>query len=468
MSRRNAASRTLRRKPATFTLALAAACFLTSACADGLGAAPDDPSITSGTPESVGLSSEALRRLDRVLERYVDRGQLPGYQLLIARRGRVVHESVYGQMDIEAERALRPDTIYRIYSMSKVITGVATMIAYERGRFLLTDPISKYIPALGEMKVMEWDEKGDTRIAPATREITILDLLRHTSGISYHFIAPPPLGQRYVDASLTPGMRPLPASTNLGDAGKDQAATLEDMVERLGELPLVMQPGSAWHYGINMDVLGRLIEISSGQSFPDFLEEHLFAPLGMKDTAFYVPNEKVDRFPALYSATAEGGMRLIDPPNTSAYLERPAMPGGGGGLVASAADYMRFARMLTNGGELDGRRVLSPATTELMMANHLPAVDFGLRPLSLSTAKVYANDGLGVGFGLTGSVITDPAATGLPVSLGTFGWGGAASTFFWVDPKEEITVVFMTQLLLSNTYPLRGHLMKGVNAALLD
>ena len=441
-----------------------------SACTSGPAATsepnPDTPAMAG--PESVGMSSEALDRLDHVLEAYVDRGELPGYQLLVARRGQVIHESVYGQMDIEDQRALRPDTIYRIYSMSKVITGVATMIAYEQGSFLLNDPISKYLPALADMGVMEWDDNGDTRIVPAEREITILDLLRHTSGFSYHFIASPPLGQQYTDASITPGVRPLPVTTSLGNAGPDQEATLEDMVERLGGLPLVIQPGSAWHYGINMDVLGRLIEVSSGQSFPDFLEEHVFGPLGMSDTRFYVPDAKIERFATLYGTKPEGGLETLDPPLTSTYRQPPAMPGGGAGMVSTANDYMRFALMLTNGGSLDGTRLLSRRTARLMMSNHLPEADFGDRPLRAIAGNAYANEGLGVGFGLSGSVITDPAFTGLPVSEGTFGWGGAASTFFWSDPQEEIAVVFMTQLLPSNTYTLRGDLMKGVNAGLMD
>jgi CubicO group peptidase (beta-lactamase class C family) len=371
-------------------------------------------------------------------------------------------------MEIETARALDPQTIYRIYSMSKVITGVATMIAYERGSFLLNDPISKYLPALAGARVMEWGEQGEIRIVPAEREITILDLLRHTSGISYSFIAPPPLGQQYIDASLTPGIRGLPSDTPLGPVGPDKDATLEDMVERLGKLPLVIQPGSAWHYGINMDVLGRLIEVSSGSSFPDFLQEHLFGPLGMTDSGFYVPDDRIDRFAACYGPTPEGGMRLLDAPISSEYREPPAMPGGGGGMVASAHDYMRFALMLANAGELDGRRILSPRSVELMMSSHLPAEDFGSRPLKYAVGATYANGGLGVGFGLSGSVITDPALTGLPLSMGTFGWGGAASTFFWVDPEEDIAVVFMTQLVISRTYPLRAVLLKGVNGALLD
>lgn len=457
-----------RRTFALLATALLTTVLVASACSSRPLASSESVAKIPGTPESVGLSSESLERLDRVLEAFVDRGEIPGYQLVISRHGQVVHESVYGHMDIEADRALRPDSIYRIYSMSKVITGAATLIAYERGDFLLNDPISKYLPALADLNVMEWDANGDTRIVPAEREITILDLLRHTSGFSYHFIAPPPLGQQYRDASVTPGLRPLPTDTELGRAGSDQEATLEDMVDHLGELPLLAQPATAWNYGINMDVLGRLIEVTSGQSFPEFLAEHLFEPLGMQDTAFYVPGEKLDRFPALYAPTPEGGMKLVDPPATSSYLEVPAMPGGGGGLVASAADYMRFAQMLTQGGELDGVRVLSPRNVELMMANHLSPIDFGARPLRYMVGDDYANGGLGVGFGLTGSVVTDPPLTGLPVSKGTFGWGGAASTFFWVDREADIAVVFMTQLLNSRAYPLRAHLMKGVNAALLD
>jgi CubicO group peptidase (beta-lactamase class C family) len=215
-------------------------------------------------------------------------------------------------------------------------------------------------------------------------------------------------------------------------------------------------------------VLGRLIEVTTGQSFPDFLAEHIFGPLEMSDTAFYVPNDKIERFAACYSATEGGGFELVDPPRTSSYREMPAMPGGGGGLVSTAGDYMRFALMLLQDGQLGDQQLLSRRTVELMMSNHLSPVDFGHRPLSLTAGDNYANGGLGIGFGLTGSVVTDPALTGLPISKGDFGWGGAASTFFWVDPVEDLAVVFMTQLLPSSSYPIRAHLMKGVNAALLD
>lgn len=435
-----------------------------SACAAPLG--PAD--LERARPESVGLSSDGLARLDRVLDAYVEDGRLPGYQLLVARRGRIVHERVRGSMDREEGRPLRPDTIYRIYSMSKVVTGVATMVAWERGAFLLGEPVSKYLPELADLEVMLWDEDGGTTRVPARREMTILDLLRHTSGLTYHFIAPPPLGRLYVERSITPGLRPLPSDTALGNAGADQSLTLGDLVARLGELPLIDHPGGGWHYGIGMDVLGRLIEVTTGQTFPDFLAEHVFAPAGMTDTAFHVPDEKIERFAALYSRTAADGLALADPPRTSSYRTPPAMPGGGGGLVGTAHDYMRFAQMLLDGGRGANGRVLGPRTVELMTANHLPEDEFGPRPLARLSSPVYANEGLGVGFGLTGSVVTEPAWTGLPVSAGTFGWGGAASTFFWIDPEEQIAVVFMTQLLPSSSYPLRGQLMKGVHAAILD
>lgn len=440
---------------------------LLGACAKG----PADHTAApfgAATPEDVGLSSERLATLDRILAAYVDDGRLPGYQLLVAREGRVVHESLYGAMDLEEGRALERDTIFRIYSMSKVVTGVATMIAWENGNFLLNDPISKYLPELSDLEVMIWKDDGTTSTVPAEREITVLDLLRHTSGFSYHFLAPPPLGRQYVEQTITPGVRPTPGTTALGGAGPDQTATLADMVTRLGELPLVQQPGRAWHYGINMDVLGRLIEVTDGRSFPDFLEEEIFSRLGMPDTGFHVDGEGLARFAALYAPTSAGGLTLIDPPRTSAYREPPAMPGGGGGLVSTAGDYMRFAMMLLRGGELDGERLLSPRTVDLMTANHLSPVDFGDRPLAFGGSADYANGGLGLGFGLTGSVVVEPAFTGLPVSEGTFGWGGAASTYFWIDPEQDIAVVFMTQLVPSSTYRLRSHLMRGVNAAIVD
>jgi CubicO group peptidase (beta-lactamase class C family) len=442
-----------------------ATAFLFLGCATHTTASGELP---RSAPAAQGMSAGRLAQLDRVLDAYIERGQLPGYQLLVARRGRVVHERVAGSMDLEAGRALRPDTIFRIYSMSKVVTGVATLIAYEQGHFLLSDPVAKFLPALADPGVMTWLEDGATRVSPAQQPITVLDLLRHTSGISYSFIAPPPLGERYLAESLTPGIRGLPDDAGLGPAGADREATLADMVERLGKLPLVAQPGSVWHYGINMDVLGALIEVTSGQSFPEFLREHLFEPLDMRDTGFHVSDDQLERFAACYGPTPEGGMRLLDAPRTSDYRTPPAMPGGGGGLVSTARDYLRFAAMLAAGGELDGARILGRKTVDLMLANHLDPETFGDRPLGASAARSYANGGLGVGFGLTGSVIVEPAWTGLPVSRGTFGWGGAASTFFWVDREEDLVAVFMTQLVLSGSYPLRPELMRGVNAAIVD
>lgn len=416
----------------------------------------------------MGLSSRALGRLDRILEGYVDREQIPGFQLQVARRGHVVHERVYGSMNREQNQPLRRDAIYRLYSMTKIVTGVATLIAYEQGSFLLHEPIAKYLPELADLRVMEWGRNGQTRTVPAEREVTILDLLRHTSGFSYNFIAPPPLGAMYTEAAITPGLKRGSRPSALGDPASGKGISLEEMVKRLGQLPLIAQPGSAWNYGVSMDVLGRLIEVTTGRAFDVFLQEEIFERVGMPDTAFFVDDQRLDRFPACYVPTSDAKFALQDAPETSGYRTPPALPSGGGGLVGTADDYMRFAQMLLAGGKAGDQRLLSPRTLKMMMTNQLPEQVFGTQPLAALYGESFANDSLGVGFGLTGSVIKESAYTGLPVSTGTFGWGGAASTYFWVDPEEEIAVVFMTQLLGSSTYPLRPHLMKGVGAALLD
>ena len=436
-----------------------------SGCAHVGSAQPDLGALARAEPHELGFSAERLARVDALLDRYVDDGMLPGYQLAITRHGKIAHTRSYGAMDVEAGRPLEPDTIFRIYSMSKVITGIATLIAYEQGLFQLSDPVSKYLPALESPDVLD-AKTGKT--VPAQAEISVLDLLRHTSGISYSFNAPPPLRERYLALSLTPGIRGLPDDTGLGPKGRDQEATLADMVERLGTLPLLFEPGSRWHYGINQDVLGRLIEVTSGLSFPEFLNSQLFEPLGMQDSGFYVPDAKVARFANCYGPTPEGGLRLLDTAATSEYRKPPAMPGGGGGMVSTTRDYLRFTMMLANGGILDGRRILGRKTVELAMSDHLAPETFGAAPLGPAADRTYGNGGLGVRFGLTGSVITRPALTSLPISQGTFSWGGAASTFFWVDPHEDVTVVFMTQLVLSGTYPLRAQLMTLINTALAN
>ncbi|MFK7898719.1 MAG: serine hydrolase domain-containing protein [Myxococcota bacterium] len=425
-------------------------------------------SLPQANPESVGLSSAALARLDRVLEGFVDREQIPHFQLQVARRGKLVHEHIYGTMSRESGEPLGRDSIYRLYSMTKVITGVATLIAYEQGRFLLHEPVANYLPELADVRVMEWGTNGRSAIVDAERPITILDLLRHTSGFSYNFIAPSPLGKMYTEAGITPGLKPGARPSALGEPGPNEGIDLEEMVKRLGEIPLIAQPGTAWNYGVSMDVLGRLIEVTTGRPFDAFLEEEIFLPLGMRDTAFFVSEDRLDRFPACYIPTPDQGMALQDDPRLSGYRKRPALPSGGGGLVGTADDYMRFAQMLLNQGRVAERQLLSPRVLRMMMTNQLPQDTFGARPLAALYGRTLANDSLGVGFGLTGSVITDSTYTGLPVSEGSFGWGGAASTYFWVDPEEDIAVIFMTQLLGSSTYPLRPHLMKGIGAALLD
>lgn len=424
--------------------------------------------VPVASPESEGMSSERLARLDRKLDSYVEAGRIPGYQLLVARDGHIVHERVRGLRDREAGAPMEPNTLFRIYSMSKVVTGAATLIAMEQGSFRLGEPVSKYLPELANPSVLVREEDGSSRVVPAQGEITILDLLRHTSGLTYSFIGPPEIAKQYLAAGITPGIRGVPDDAGLGAPARREGADLADMVTALGGIPLLFEPGTRWHYGINLDVLGRLIEVTSGKSFPDFLQSELFEPLGMRDTAFYVPADKLERFAASYGPTPEGGMRLLDAPQTSEYREPPAMPGGGGGLVSTAHDYLRFALMLENDGELDGVRVLSRKSVDLMMADHMPVDEFGKTPLGAMGERLFANHGRGVSFGLSGAVYTDAAAAALPVSDGLFSWGGAASTFFWVDRSEDLAVVFMTQLIPSGTYPLRPELLLLTYQAIAD
>jgi len=441
-------------------------CFgLVLACATSSPRSPGALPVAS--PESEGMSGERLARLDRKLDAYVEAGRIPGYQLLVARNGHIVHERSRGLRDREAGAPVESDTLFRIYSMSKVVTGAATLIAMEQGLFRLDEPVSRYLPELAEPSVLVREPDGSSRVVPAKGEIRILDLLRHTSGLTYAFIGPPEISRQYRAAGIAPGIRGVPKDTRLGaDAGRD-GGSLADMVKALGDIPLVAEPGTRWNYGISLDVLGRLIEVTSGQPFPDFLEAKLFEPLGMRDTAFYVPAEKLGRFAASYGPTPQGGMRLLDAPATSEYREPPEMPGGGGGLVSTAGDYLRFALMLENDGKLDGVRVLSRKSVDLMMADHMPVEEFGSTPLG-AMGERFANGGRGVSFGLSGAVFTDPAATALPISAGLFSWGGAASTFFWVDRSEDLAVVFMTQLIPSGTYPLRAELMLLTYQAIVD
>lgn len=429
------------------------------------------------------MSSRRLARLDRHLDDYVDRGRISGYLVAIARRGRIVHEHRYGWSNVASRIPMGRDTIFRIYSMSKPITGAATMVALEEGLFLLDEPVAKYLPSLGGPQVMVGvGDDGRPLLEPARQPITIRDLLTHTSGLAYSFTAPPALREIYLAKGVDPG-RARDGRDVLGGVFASRPTSLADFVERLRGLPLAAQPGSRWNYSIGMDVLGRLIEVVSGESFAAFLESRIFAPLSMGDTGFRVPEEKLHRLAVSYGlppsdapdggepgeapVSGDTGFVPVDRPEDSPFREDPAVPSGGGGLVSTAEDYMRFAMMLARGGELGGVRILSPKTVDLMLANHLPD-SMGEQPLGFLGERLLSNGGRGVGFGFTGSVVTQAAQTLLPVSDGLFSWGGAASTFFWVDRHEELVGVFMTQLVPSGTYPFRSELLLLSYQAITD
>ncbi|MFC1713652.1 serine hydrolase domain-containing protein [Candidatus Poribacteria bacterium] len=379
--------------------------------------------LPMAVPEEVGLSATRLERINPVMQGYVDDGKLAGLITVVARRGRIVHFERFGMMDKESDKAMAPDTIFRIYSMTKPITSVAIMMLYEEGRFQLNDPVSKFIPEFKDLEVFVKETESGLELAESKPEMAIWHLLTHTSGLSYGWDQNSPVDAMYRKAATLGGSK-----------------TLKDMIQKLGEIPLANQPGDAWRYSMSTDVLGYLVEVISGQPFDVFLKERIFEPLGMVDTGFYVPEEKHHRFAAIYGPAEGGGIQIIDPP-VGREFEKPAtLFSGGGGLVSTAADYMRFAQMLLNKGELDGKRLLGRKTVELMTMNHLPE---GFHPMDLIAF------GFGLGFGVAIDVAS-PRGLG---SIGAFGWGGAAATNFWIDPEEGLIGLFMTQLM-NNPYPI--------------
>jgi len=407
-------------------------------------------SATSASPESAGMSEARLQRLDEHLKRnYVDNGRFPGTHTLVYRRGKVVHSTVQGLADVERNVAVKDDTIFRIYSMSKPITSVAFMMLVEEAKVALDEPVAKYIPEwrnlgvyVGGMPTLGVQPGGPPRFItrPTARPMQIVDLLRHTSGLTYGF-----QNRTNVDAAYR--------TLKIGNV--DVSGTLQSMIEGVATLPLEFSPGEAWNYSISTDVLGYLIGKISGKPFEQFLKERVFDPLGMVDTAFYVPEEKAHRFAACYSADGKGGKVLQDDPAKSAYLKPPSFVSGGGGLVSTTADYLKFCRMLLGRGALGNARLLSPKTLALMTTNHLPG-NKTLPELSRSLFSEATYDG--VGFGLGFAVTMDAARTLIPGSAGEFWWGGAATTSFWIDPAEDLAVVFMTQNLPSAAYPVRREL----------
>ena len=394
------------------------------------------------------MSSSRLARIDHFLrERYIESGKLPFVQLQIARGGQLVHQTVQGKASLETGAPAAEDTIVRIYSMTKPVTSVAFMMLVEEGLVALDDPVHRFIPAWQDLGVYRSGLPGRFETTPTLAPMRIIDLLRHTSGLTYSLQT-----RTSVDAAYRAGaVEPF-----------EQKAGLDGFIDALGALPLEFTPGSAWNYSVSTDVLGYLIGKITGIPFDRFLAERVFKPLGMVDTAFHVEEAKVQRFASCYYTQSSG--KLAPLPGRT-FLEPAAAPSGGAGLVSTAADYMRFCELLRLGGELGGARLIGPKTLSLMRSNHLPGGrDIADMSVSLFSEAAYQGVGFGLGFGVT----TDVAKTGIAGSTGEYWWGGLASTAFWVDPVEDLCVTFLTQLVPSTSYPIRRELRTMINAAILE
>lgn len=406
------------------------------------------------TPEDVGLSSERLAAIPPYFNTYVERGKLAGVSTLIARGGKIAHFETIGERDREKNLPLEKDTIFRIYSMSKPITSVALMMLYEEGKFQLSHEVSRYIPSFAKLQVWDGGTVDDYKTKPCERAMTIRDLLTHTSGLTYGFMNVHPVDAIY-------------RKTGIEGAATATGMDLEEFCDKLAEIPLLFSPGTQWSYSVATDVCGRLVEVLSGKTLDVFLQERIFGPLGMVDTGFHVPAEKIGRFAANYEKNPRTKeTRLFDPSDeNSTYAKPKPFLSGGGGLVSTMLDYWRFCQMFLNGGELDGVRLLSPKTVDYMTLNHLP----GGKTMPEMDQSAFSETGSeGTGFGLGFSVIVDPAEAQAVTSLGNHSWGGAASTYFWIDPEEDLIGILMTQLMPSRAYPLRPQLQQLVYGSLLD
>jgi CubicO group peptidase (beta-lactamase class C family) len=402
--------------------------------------------LPTSKPEDVGMSSERLARVKVAMQRYVDQKLVPGVVTLIARRGRVIHFEAVGFRDPESQAPMTTDAIFRIASMTKPITSVAAMMLYEEGHFLLSDPISKWLPEFSDMKVAVPAPPGERverpyKLVPAARPITIKHLLTHTAGL----------------ANAYRGM----TQADYAKASARQAATetVADVVKRIAKLPLNFHPGDQWEYGPATDVVGRLVEVISGQTLDEFFRKRIFEPLGMVDTHFYMPESKVGRLTTLYQPDAENGnrMKMTEAPTKDSRWVKPPHVyfAGAGGLVSTASDYFKFHQMMLNGGELNGVRLLGRKTVELMTANHI-----GDLPVWIT--------GPGFGFGLGYSVVKDIGQSAQPGSVGNYGWGGAFCTYFWVDPVEEMIGIVMTQVRPYTHLNIRQDFLVLANQAIVD
>ena len=403
-------------------------------------------------PQSVGFDVDRLNRIDHHFRRYVDDGRLAGWQVAVSRAGKVVHSSTYGHRDADGGLPFESDTVVRLFSMTKPITSVAAMMLYEEGAFELKDPISTWLPEFADTPVYRSGPFDKPVTESLTEPIRVWHLLTHTSGLTYGFHNSHATDAIYRAAGFGWGV--------------PKGADLAECCARWAELPLVFQPGSEWNYGVSTDVLGRLVEVISGQPLDEFFRARILDPLGMTETDFWAPPDRSDRLARLYIPHSTTGRAIPAPDALGRGSDRPPkMLGGGGGLLGTASDYLRFCHMLLGRGRLDGVRLLGPRTVDYMTCNHLPGnadlEAFG-RPLFAETTFD------GVGFGLGFSVVLDAAENKVLRSVGEYSWGGAASTVFWIDPVEEIVAVFLTQLLPSSTHPIRSELSQLVYQALVD
>ena len=418
---------------------LAAAALLCAQCAVGQkadvpAAGPHALDMTLHSPESVGFSAERLERLHTFLQQTVDEKQIAGIVTILARHGKVIDYRTYGKRDVESGAPMTKDAIFRDYSMTKPVTGVAMMILYEQGKWLPSDPISKFIPEFAHLKVYKgMDSSGNMILTDPDHPPTMRELMTHTAGFTYGIFGDTPVDKMVREAKIF------------------DSKNLQEFIDKVAKVPLLYQPGKGWTYSISMDIEGYIVEKLSGKSLPEFMQENIYTPLGMKDAGFYVPAEKRSRFVTLYGTDKDGNMALPDPNGAikpAPYAEQPGMPSGGGGMVSTAEDYYRFAQMLGNRGELDGKRILAPGTVHLMGSNHVPdELLTGQYGIGLQNLRP------GFGYGYNCAVVYDPDAANLPDGKGTFFWDGAAGTWFWVDPTNDIVFVGMIQRFLGPHSP---------------
>jgi len=372
--------------------------------------------LPSASAESEGMSNERLAQLRSGMKELVDQGRLAGVVTMVSRHGKVVEFDAAGKRDIAANAPMQKDSIFRIYSMSKPITGVAMMILFEEGKWQLNDPVAKYIPEFAKLKVYGTDANNNVVMKDQAHPVTMRELMSHSGGFTYGFFSNTAVDKLQIDADLL-----------------NPNNTLDEFIKRVAKLPLNSQPGSEWHYSISVDIQGYIVQKLSGMPFEEFLEKRIFKPLGMVDTAFYVPKEKLNRFAEFYSYDKDGKLQVVGVKDglNHDFAAKPTLSSGGGGLVSTATDYMRFCQMLLNGGQLDGTRILAPLSVELMHTNVLaPNVPI-LAP--------------GAGFGLDFAIYTDPVAAGGYYGKGSYWWGGAAGTWFWIDPVNDLIVLGMIQ-----------------------